>query len=217
MRLNTSSGTTIHQARILEANQVAGKRRHRHRIAGEPAAAQLGGRQLTTRSSAAVTTTAAPWLAGDKADREQGDKPDGGQQPSTDTGGLEMPWAMAGGAGERSSPTPRAGERWPRPSSRLVGNLLSRAWCPCGLRAGGRGTRAQVSRAQAASAHPRDQGFQRAASQPGRRVGSVKSPVFTLRQGAVAPRYTGRLAGEALVDSEPDELGREEMPSLVNT
>jgi hypothetical protein len=58
MRLNTSSGTTMHQARILEASQVAGNAATGNRPASHPLRSPAS--QRTTQSSAAVTTTAAP-------------------------------------------------------------------------------------------------------------------------------------------------------------
>src|SRR6266511_5532882 len=58
MRLNTSSGTTMHQARILEANQVAGNAATTTTLASHPLRSSPSHR--TTRSSAAVTATAVP-------------------------------------------------------------------------------------------------------------------------------------------------------------
>ena len=59
MRLNTSSGTTMHQARILEASQLAGNAATATTPASHPLRSPLS--HLTTRSSAAVRATAAQW------------------------------------------------------------------------------------------------------------------------------------------------------------
>ncbi len=59
MRLNTSSGTTMHQARILEASQLAGNAATGNTSASHPLRSPASHR--TTRPSAAVTKTAAQW------------------------------------------------------------------------------------------------------------------------------------------------------------
>src|SRR5512132_1626552 len=58
-RLNTSSGTTMHHARILEASQLAGNAATATMPPSHPLRSPLSHR--TIRSSAAVTATAAPW------------------------------------------------------------------------------------------------------------------------------------------------------------
>src|SRR5829696_6574196 len=99
--------------------QPAGGKRYYLQPIGEPAAAQpgepahdpvVGGGH---RDGGAVP-------AGDKADREHDDEPNGGQQPP-DTAGLEVPgqWRRrAGGA----SPPPRVADAR-RHSGRLVGSV----------------------------------------------------------------------------------------------
>ena len=58
MRLNTSSGTTMHQARTLDDSQLAGNAATCSALMRQPLCSPVS--QRATRSSAAVTATAAP-------------------------------------------------------------------------------------------------------------------------------------------------------------
>ena len=105
----------------LGGQPAGGKRRHLQRI-DEPAAAQPG-EPPHDPVVGGGHRDGGPVAAGGKADREDGDEPDGGQQPP-DTGGLEVPGQWRRRA-RGASPFPRLANARLDPD-RMVGGGLRR-------------------------------------------------------------------------------------------
>jgi hypothetical protein len=179
----------------LGRQPAGGKGRHREH-AGEPAAAQLGEpAHDPVVGGGHHDGGAVP--AGDKADREHGDKPDRGQQPA-DTGGLEMPgqWRRRAGG---SPPTPRLANAG-RDLNWMVGNLR----CVGGVHG--------ASGPVAAGVPPRA-GFAR----PGGIGAPTRPRVLASSVAARPPARISELASLQAPTWSRMSSAREEMPSLVKT